>query len=64
MSWEELREQLREMRDGGWSDPYWWADHMLLSAILLTVVTGLLEVTFAYLEGRAKRAGLGAAIYA
>jgi len=39
---EELREH--------WQDRYWWIDHPELSAILLAIAGGLIELTFAWLR--------------
>jgi len=52
-----MSDLLHELVDN-WDNPYWWADHELLAAILMTVVTGALAIPFCYLQGRAKAAGL------
>lgn len=46
-----MREYLAELRDN-WDDAYWRADHPEVMAVVLAIATGLIGLTFAWLETR------------
>lgn len=51
-----MREFLEDLRNH-WDDSYWWADHQLLMACLV----GLVSLSFALVEAWCKRQILGGA---
>lgn len=60
---DRLRDFLQELREN-WDDHYWWARHQFLSIAVVSLISGLFGLLFAYLEERvrltAKLSGGGA----
>jgi len=53
---ERLRELLEGLRDH-WDDHYWWANHLELRVLLLSLISGLVGLLFAWLEVQIRKAG-------